>query len=175
MGTLWENICSEFKEYKEQLPEEDPSPKVSVQKVGPDEELTDDLTKCSSVKYIRTQMIPIIREALTQMIDTAEDNDVFKYKRKNKFNPCDFLTEFLYNNNPKRKGEDPVSLSDIPFVSKWDKTHPRPILPLSMRISEEKAAIMIQSWWRGIAVRKRPEVLELREYQEEWRKANREE
>ena len=67
-------------------------------------------TKCSSVKYIRTQMIPIIREALTQMIDTAEDNDVFKYKRKNKFNPCDFLTEFLYNNNPKRKGEDPVGL-----------------------------------------------------------------
>ena len=43
MGTLWENICSEFKEYKEQLPEEDPSPKVSIQKVGPDEELTDDL------------------------------------------------------------------------------------------------------------------------------------
>ncbi len=67
-------------------------------------------TKCSSVKYVRTQMIPIIREALTKMIDTAEDNDVFKYKRKNKFNPCDFLTEFLYNKNPKRKGEYPTSL-----------------------------------------------------------------
>ena len=108
-------------------------------------------------------MMPILREALTKMIDTAEDNDVFKYKRKNKYNPCDFLTEFLYNNNPKRQGQEHVKLrqisrsvfgrkndsSEIPFVSEWDKTHPRPILPLSMRISEDKAAIMIQSWWRG--------------------------
>ena len=80
--------------------------------------------------------MPLVREALIQMIDEAKREDVFKYPKRNRFNGCDFLTEYLYNNNPTRKNaaeNETKTIGEISFCQEWDKNHPRPMLPLSLR------------------------------------------
>uniref|UniRef100_A0A3B4YF45 IQ motif containing K n=1 Tax=Seriola lalandi dorsalis TaxID=1841481 RepID=A0A3B4YF45_SERLL len=59
------------------------------------------------------------------------------------FNPCDFLTEWLYN--------------------------PRRPIPLFLLLSEDQAALLIQAFWRGYKIRARPDVQELRQWQKKLR------
>lgn len=124
--------------------------------------------ECSPREYLDAYMFPVLLPAIEQMLVAAKENKVFE-RRRTKFNACDFLTEFLFRNNPRYKDRSNVVLEDIPFVQTILAENPRPPLPLSLLLSDEEAAIIIQSFFRGYLVRKHPEVQELREYQKEMR------
>ena len=102
--------------------------------IKPEEEVSTDREKCSNGKYIRAFVMPLVKTALEQMVQAAKSEEVFKYpEKRSRFNGCDFLTEYLYNNNPRRTNEAAKTTSEIDFCQQWDKNHPRPMLPLSLR------------------------------------------
>ncbi|XP_014671039.1 PREDICTED: IQ domain-containing protein K-like isoform X2 [Priapulus caudatus] len=101
-----------------------------------------EVDECSPVDYLDIFIFPVLLPGLDALIRQAIEEKCFERKRT-KFNGLDFLTEWLYS--------------------------PRPTIPLSLIWSEEKAATVIQSYWRGFLVRKEPEVQELRQYQREMR------
>nr|XP_033818841.1 IQ domain-containing protein K [Geotrypetes seraphini] len=184
--SLWEQIC---KEYEEELLT---APKI-VQPVNrfathvPQDKVTDveetwlsdsgiasehiirpDPKTCYPREYLETYIFPFLLPALAEMLHEAEKEKCFERKRT-KFIACDFLTEWLYNFNPKRKDKAFVNFLNIPFVAKRLKEHPRPPIPLSLLISEEEAALIIQSFWRGYRVRCSSEIQELRKWQKQLR------
>lgn len=128
---------------------------------------------CSAKDYLQAYIFPTLLPALEAMLQQARKERCFERKRT-KFNACDFLTEYLYQNNPHKQedGRKDMSLWDIIFVKRHLNDHPRPPLPLSLLWTEEEAAVKIQSFWRGHLVRIIPEIQELRQWQKEWREEN---
>merc|ERR1712212_28824 len=154
--SLWESIVSDYAEAE---------PKPSRK-----DDTDEDHNTNSAETYFNKCLKSVVTEGLIAMVNAAEKENVFKYKKRNKFNGCDFLTEYLYNNNPRRPGRvtaegEPVPLHAIPFCSAFDKIWPRSELRLSLRLTADEAATMIQAWYRGVKTRQRAEVVELIKYQ----------
>ncbi|XP_062443982.1 IQ domain-containing protein K [Rhea pennata] len=123
---------------------------------------------CSPREYLECYIFPTLLPGMAELLHQAKKKKCFERKRT-KFIACDFLTEWLYNHNPKRKAESFTAFFSIPFVRDWLKDHPRPPIPLSLLLSEEEASKVIQSFWRGYRVRRDPEVRELRQWQKQLR------
>ncbi|XP_048645547.1 IQ domain-containing protein K [Marmota marmota marmota] len=129
---------------------------------------TVDPKTCSPRKYLETYIFPILLPGMTSLLHQAKKEKCLERKRT-KFIACDFLTEWLYNQNPKRTGEPFTEFFSIPFVDEWLKDHPRPPIPLSLLLTDVDAAIAIQSFWRAYLVRCDPEIQELRTWQKKLR------
>ncbi|XP_075420698.1 IQ domain-containing protein K isoform X2 [Tenrec ecaudatus] len=123
---------------------------------------------CSPRDYLETFIFPVLLPGLASLLHQAKTEKCFERKRT-KFVACDFLTEWLYNHNPKRIEELFTEFYSIPFVADWLQQHPRPPIPLSLLLTEEEAALIIQSFWRGYLVRCDPEIQELRQWQKKLR------
>ncbi|XP_068885600.1 IQ domain-containing protein K isoform X2 [Aphelocoma coerulescens] len=140
---------------------------LSIFKEAPSGEPPDP-KKCSPREFLEFYIFPVLLPGLAALLHEAEKEKCFEGKR-NKFIASDFLTEWLYNKNPKKKDESFTELFSIPFVKDWLKDHPRPPIPLSLLISEEEASILIQSFWRGYRVRCDSEIQELHQWQKKLR------
>ncbi|KAM6166309.1 IQ domain-containing protein K [Erethizon dorsatum] len=123
---------------------------------------------CSPREYLETFIFPVLLPGMACLLHQAKQEKCFERKRT-KFIACDFLTEWLYNQNPKRIGEPFTEFFSIPCVEEWLKYNPRPPIPLSLLLTEEEAVIIIQSFWRGYLVRCDPEIQELRQWQKKLR------
>ncbi|XP_075755527.1 IQ domain-containing protein K isoform X3 [Pelodiscus sinensis] len=196
--TLWDQICAEYEAEQPPFPDS-PEPKqdsVSLDKGILQPQRTEQLYSastecsvaqkvpfiptlalppeapnpktCSPREYLEYYIFPILLPGMAELLHQAKKEKCFERKRT-KFIACDFLTEWLYNQNLKRKDEPFTEFFSIPFVKDWLKDHPRPPIPLSLLLSEEEACKIIQSFWRGYRVRCDTEVQELRQWQKQLR------
>lgn len=144
---------------------------IPEQQTKPSPPLAPDKKTSIPREYLEHYVFPILEPALTEMLKQAKIEKCFE-RKKTKFNACDYITEYLYRNNKTFKNRDNVKLKDIPFVKEWLKEHPRPPLPKSLLWTEDEAAVVVQSFWRGYLVRRLNEIQELRQWQREWRQEN---
>ncbi|KAM7149685.1 IQ domain-containing protein K isoform 1-T1 [Molossus nigricans] len=196
--SLWEQICEEYDAEQPPFPEGYKIKPEVVITVSPTEDLAfhgfgaeplhsvppsaaDSPVPCTQVRlettnpktcpprdYLETFIFPVLLPGIASLLHQARKEKCFERKRT-KFIACDFLTEWLYNQNPKRTGKPFTEFFSIPFVEQWLKQHPRPPIPLSLLLTEEEAALSIQAFWRAYLVRCDPEIQELRQWQKKLR------
>ncbi|XP_006508047.1 IQ domain-containing protein K isoform X3 [Mus musculus] len=75
---------------------------------------------CSPRDYLEMFIFPVLLPGMASLLHQAKREKCFERKRT-KFIACDFLTEWLYNQNPKRAGESFTEFFSIPFVEDWLK------------------------------------------------------
>lgn len=122
--------------------------------------------------YLEYYVLPVLLPGLAKMLIEAKREYCF-VRKTFRFNGCDFLTEYLYKHNPSKLKDQPeranTRLDDIEFVKRLRETRPRKPLPLSLRLSEDKAATKIQAFCRGHLTRSDPKIAELRQWQKDRR------
>ena len=64
------------------------------------DEIKVDLINCSPREYLESQVFPVLLPGLLELLQRAGKEQCFERKYF-RFNGCDFLTEYLYNHNPK--------------------------------------------------------------------------
>ncbi|XP_056310402.1 IQ domain-containing protein K [Danio aesculapii] len=116
--------------------------------------------------YLEECVFPVLLPALHALLEESQKHHCTQ-KKKRTFNGCDFLTEWLYNKNPRWTERIPTNFENIPFVQNWLSEHPRQ--QIQVPPTPEQAAVLIQAFWRGCKVRAHPEVQELRQWQRELR------
>ncbi|XP_063082662.1 IQ domain-containing protein K isoform X4 [Cavia porcellus] len=81
---------------------------------------TVDPKTCSPREYLETFIFPVLLPGMASLLHQAKQEKCFERKRT-KFIACDFLTEWLYNQNPKRIREPFTEFFSIPCVEEWLK------------------------------------------------------
>ncbi|GAB1598866.1 IQ domain-containing protein K-like [Argonauta hians] len=145
--------------------------KIPKRKAKPEPVPIPDPKTCEPKEYLDHFIFPLLVPALTETLKQAKLENCFE-KKKTKFNCSDFMTEYLYKNNPNYKDRQNITLRDIPFVKEWLKNNARAPLAKSLIWSESEAAVVIQSFWRGYRVRCQDSIQELRRWQWDWKEEN---
>lgn len=83
-----------------------------------------------------------------------------------------FYVHTLHLFNVDRPAEAYTKLHELPVVKNHLANNPRKQLPLRQRLTDDEAAIIIQKYARGYAVRKIPEVQELLDWQKSYRQCS---
>ncbi|CAG7833817.1 unnamed protein product [Allacma fusca] len=125
-----------------------------------------DMRTCNSKDYLDYYILPQILPAIQALIIFLRQKRIFQC-RVSTFNPLDYISEYLYNNNdyfhPERI-ESPTPLFETNFARAWLEKYPRPPAPNWLHLSKETATLKIQRLFRGYLVRKRPDVQEVRQF-----------
>ncbi|KAM5328818.1 IQ domain-containing protein K isoform 2-T2 [Glossophaga mutica] len=164
---LWEQICEEYEAELPPFPEEYKIKPETVITVSPKEERvfhgfstehlysvpyltmnshipctqeTVDPKTCSPKEYLETFIFPVLLPGIASLLHQAKKEKCFERKRT-KFIACDFLTEWLYNQNPKRAGELFTEFFSIPFVEQWLKQQFAVILKFKNYVSGRRNCV----------------------------------
>ncbi|KAF0311405.1 IQ domain-containing protein K [Amphibalanus amphitrite] len=130
---------------------------------------------CETILFLEESVLPVLGEAFRALvIEIRRQRSVVRaYSR---LNALDFLTSHLYSNNPLHPDRPPHDdLMHTELAARLLKCRPRRPLPLCLRLTDERAASVVQRWYRGYLVRRRTDVAQLRQYQARLRRLARQE
>ncbi|XP_059737188.1 IQ domain-containing protein K isoform X1 [Bos taurus] len=167
---LWEQICEEYEAELPPFPEGYKVKQDAVVTVSPLEEMvfhgfnaehlypvprltvasqascsqvkreTVDPKTCSPKEFLEMFIFPVLLPGMASLLHQAKKEKCFERKRT-KFIACDFLTEWLYNQNPKRIGEPFTEFFSIPFVEEWLKLQFAAILRFKNCVSGRRSSV----------------------------------
>ena len=120
-------------------------------------------------------MLPILGEAFCALVIEIRRQRCVE-RAYSRLNALDFLTSHLYANNPRHPDRPPhTDLLHTELAQRLLQQRARRPLPLCLRLSDERAACVVQKWYRGYLVRRRADVAQLRQYQARLRRLARQE